>query len=350
MEYEMEAEQSPRGHKRHLEEEEAEDPSRLPTKRRLAEHGDSPSPSLSVDSADSTGSLNTSSPGRLPPQYPTKYDDDWASDGEGKTPPGSEEGSDVPAITNELVQMYRDRGAVYQAWIADPARAGCPVQLSEVTVADLFRNKVKQGGFRCLQSEYSRPKGALREDLRRLGLPITKQYRHTELMLFGVDKQGYKRYSEYSHFFATGVFIAESIFRYTGPNWSDVALAQYKYDHDVNTLKHLYYVNVINEQTLPYVRNTLYPRHNLAWSLPNQRESHTWEYGTREYQEILGTQLGKAAACVVLGAWDRGTHRIARIVTDVEKSRLHMRFDFEAIPTPGAGHGVEAMDLRYLLN
>ncbi|KAJ5120892.1 uncharacterized protein N7515_010280 [Penicillium bovifimosum] len=286
VEYEMETEQSPRGHKRRPEEEVAQDPSRPPTM--------------------------VSSPS-IPPKMM-------------KTRP-------IRAST------YRNRGAVWQEWIADPARAGCPVQRSEVTLADLIHNR----GFTCRETRFSRPSEVLREDLKRLQLPVTEQYRYTELDLFGVDKEGYRGYSQYGHFVGPGVFIAEGLSRHTGPHWSDIVLAQYTYDHDVNTLRHLYYVDVTSEQTLPLVRDVLYPRHNLDWPV-NYIDSavcHTWEYGTREYQEILGTQLGKAAACVVLGAWDRGTHRIARIVTEVERERMNMRFDFEAIPTPGPAHGGE---------
>ncbi|KAJ5420327.1 hypothetical protein N7465_002846 [Penicillium sp. CMV-2018d] len=90
-----------------------------------------------------------------------------------------------------------------------------------------------------------------------------------------------------------------------------------------------------NEETLSYVQEILYPRHDVDWPHVDRIEGHVWEYGTEDYREILGTKLGNAAACLVLGAWERGTHRIARVHTLGRQYHIHLRFDIEPIPVSG---------------
>lgn len=57
---------------------------------------------------------------------------------------------------------------------------------------------------------------------------------------------------------------------------------------------------------------------------------------TPEFQQILGTQLGRGVARLVLGAWRKGTHQIPRIHTWFLRSNLHMRFDIEPRVPAGA--------------
>ncbi|KAJ5549589.1 hypothetical protein N7513_006823 [Penicillium frequentans] len=57
----------------------------------------------------------------------------------------------------------------------------------------------------------------------------------------------------------------------------------------------------------------------------------TWNHDTDEYQALLGTQIGKISASLVLGAFTRGTRRISRVVTWINDSLLYMRFDIELV-------------------
>jgi hypothetical protein len=45
----------------------------------------------------------------------------------------------------------------------------------------------------------------------------------------------------------------------------------------------------------------------------------------------MGVVWGKGVGALVLGAWDRGTHRIARILTWQSRGNWHMRFDIEVL-------------------
>jgi hypothetical protein len=128
-----------------------------------------------------------------------------------------------------------------------------------------------------------------------------------------------------------GVIFAEFCQRPVGsvhPHWSEIALAQYQRGYDIDTLRYVYVVDCENTETLGHMRDVLFPR--LGYS-EDSREVLTWEYNTEGYKEIMGVAWGKAVGALVLGAWDRGTHRIARILTWQSKGSWHMRFDIEVL-------------------
>lgn len=294
----------------------------------------SPSP-LRLTSKSAEPAESPESPESLLP-YPIPDDNSVSSDG--KIPPAHPDdvSDDTPPVSDEQVEKYYQKGAAYETWIADPTRDGCPCRQSEHTLFGMFNHSDKKKRFHCPQNHWDDPLPSIKEDLEQLGFPINGQRcRFTRLILHSYDEKGYKRESEYQHSLAEGVIIGECIYRYTGPNWSDIALAQYKFDHPIDTLKYLYFTNVQNEETLPYVQETLYPRHDVDWPRVDRIQSQVWEYGTGDYREILGTKLGNAAACLVLGAWERGTHRIARVHTLGRQLHLHLRFDIEPVPVSG---------------
>ncbi|CAI7618408.1 unnamed protein product [Penicillium viridicatum] len=279
--------------KRGLSEEDDSSSPRLPTRRRLT--------SKSAEPAESPESPESPLP------YPILDDSSVSSDG--KIPPmpvDDVSDDDRSPVSEEQVDEYYRKGAAYEAWIADPTRGECPCIQSEHILFELLNNRDKKKRFTCPENHFADPPRPIQEDLEQLGFPTKgKMCRLTRLTLHGYDKDGYKKETEYKHSFAEGVIIGESIYRYTGPNWSNIAIAQYKFDHPIDTLKYLYFTNVQNEETLSYVQEILYPRHDLDWPNVDRIEGHVWEYGTEDYREILGTKLGNAAACLVLGAWER---------------------------------------------
>ncbi|KAJ5482257.1 hypothetical protein N7475_001069 [Penicillium sp. IBT 31633x] len=311
---------------------EDDDSSRSPTRRRLSytkpprfHNSSSPAPAQSQSSSPSSTSSTPS-----PDPYPILYDSSSTEEG---SPLYREKMQHPPPLSHEVVRAFREKGAAYQTWIANPAEIGCAVLRSTDTIAALLNNNEREKRFKCRESQYTRPPDALCQDLEKVGLPTTKTYRFTQLSQVGYDEQGHKRQTQYTHSSTEGAFIAEAIVRYTGPNWSNIALAQYRFDHDIDTLRYVYFVNVVNDETMIYVRDVLYQKYQLLWVDHGRAGSHIWKYGTPDYQEILGTKLGKAVACLVLGAWERGTHRIARVCTEVEDDMLNMRFDIESIST-----------------
>ena len=138
-------------------------------------------------------------------------------------------------------------------------------------------------------------------------------------------------YNIHTHRMGPGVIFAEFCQRPVGsvnPHWSEIALAQYQRDYDIDTLRYVYVVDCENTETLGHMRDVLFPR--LGYS-EDSREVLTWEYNTEGYKEIMGVAWGKGVGALVLGAWDGGTHRIARILTWQSKGSWHMRFDIEVL-------------------
>ena len=132
-----------------------------------------------------------------------------------------------------------------------------------------------------------------------------------------------------------GVIFLEEIRRIDkSPNAaiSDISIALYKVDNDIGTLKYVYVLDVINEETRPFVVEKLYTAaHGLD---PNNPVAHERKYGTLEYQGIWGTRIGNTVAYLMLNAFEKGTNRISNIVTlpDFQKAALHIRFDIERNP------------------
>ncbi|CAI7592911.1 unnamed protein product [Penicillium manginii] len=116
--------------------------------------------------------------------------------------------------------------------------------------------------------------------------------------------------------------------------------AFYTRNFEMNTLRHVFVQHIINEETAPFVKDLLYSENNinrrgLSWpaSVPQ-----VWDYGTPEYDGLIGSRIGKFVAYLVLSAFLRGTRRIARIetwasVTEIWDHRLHIRFDIELVGT-----------------
>ncbi|KAJ5158940.1 uncharacterized protein N7500_008591 [Penicillium coprophilum] len=287
-----------------------------------------------VMSTNSTELPDAPSSPLSPVPYPLPDDSSVSSDGKAAPTPSSLLDDERDPVSDEQVYEYHRKGTEYQEWIADPTLGGCRCGRARKSLVDLLNNENKNERLHCPENHFDNPPFSIIDDLEPLGFPTRNyKFRYTKLLLHGYDKDGYKRESEYQNTFAEGVIIGESIFRYTGPHWSDIAIAQYKFDHPIDTLKYLYFTNVQNNQTLPYVQEILYPRHDVDWPRGNEIERQVWEYDTDEYKEILGTKLGKAAACLVIGAWERGTHRIARIHTLGREYKIHLRFDIEPLPT-----------------
>lgn len=231
--------------------------------------------------------------------------------------------------SDTAVANYRAIGAQYQAWIADTATTPCPIRLSTLTMADIVENPHEEYRFEVCRNEFRSPPDEV-GDLESVGLSMANTWRLLFLRRYGSwDDDSREGWTAYQHRTAHGAIFAENITRHFGPYWSQIALAQYAYDHHIDTLRHVYVVNIQNLYTWPYVESCLYPRHGLQWYDDDQYQC--WEYGTREYQELLGTKLGRGVARLVLSAWPRGTHRIEAIITWTYVGTLQMRFDIERI-------------------
>ncbi|KAJ5774748.1 hypothetical protein N7457_009644 [Penicillium paradoxum] len=232
-------------------------------------------------------------------------------------------------VSNAVVAEYGRIGAQYQSWISGRNRTACPIQRSTLAWSDLVDPPSAQDKFEvCADEIRFSPEEA--GNIRSVGLPVGRDWRSTFILHRGYLGDGYELGSNvYMHRTGLGAIFAENIARSFGPYWGQIAQAQYQLDHHIDTLRHVYFINVQNPHTSPYVETRLYPRYGLDWRDDNGVQE--WAYATRDYQELLGTKLGRAVARLVLGAWPTGTHRIEKIVTWTILGVLQMRFDIKPI-------------------
>ncbi|KAJ5107646.1 hypothetical protein N7456_004321 [Penicillium angulare] len=72
----------------------------------------------------------------------------------------------------------------------------------------------------------------------------------------------------------------------------------------LDTLRHVLVQGVMNTQTVAALERCTGKNEGLFDS---------FERGSPEYQELLGTRIGRMVAYLVLGAFPRGTRKISRI-------------------------------------
>lgn len=70
-----------------------------------------------------------------------------------------------------------------------------------------------------------------------------------------------------------------------------------------------------NADTKGLLRKKTYTDANFLGYPDAEKQGTIWEWGTPEYQALLGTEIGKVMTCFVLGAFEREGRRIARIVS-----------------------------------
>lgn len=96
---------------------------------------------------------------------------------------------------------------------------------------------------------------------------------------------------------------------------------------------------VINPETVGFIQTQLYSEDNgLIWAVfksdVDLEDPETWAHGTPEYDALLGTRIGKLISYIVLGGFERGSFRIAQVVTWPSwllGARANMRFDNEPV-------------------
>ncbi|CAG8898770.1 unnamed protein product [Penicillium egyptiacum] len=239
-----------------------------------------------------------------------------------------------PTPPRNEITRFRRRGLQFENWMANTNQSGAASGVAPST--QRLRPLVEASPpneplFNVWRTSYGGPPAEIRESLKSTNLPQNargQHYRHSSLIRDKVIDV-----SSYVHYIVEGAIIAQEIFRKEGPYWSDIALALYKHDAQIDTLRYVFMLHVENDETIALVGKVLYRQHRLPG--PENRattpEIHTWRMRTADFERILGTQLGRAVSRLVLAAWPVGTHHIPRIHTWFLSSHLHMRFDIERI-------------------
>ncbi|KAJ6095504.1 hypothetical protein N7486_006250 [Penicillium sp. IBT 16267x] len=123
------------------------------------------------------------------------------------------------------------------------------------------------------------------------------------------------------------------------PQMSDLTRIAYAHWWPLESLRNIYFCSVEEESTKKLCRDQIYTGNGLSWVTyegeSEESTSHTWEYGTPEYQALLGTRIGRVVGFLVLSGFEQGTRRVSRIVTfhakdnDSLKLSFFIRFDIE---------------------
>ncbi|KAF3385074.1 hypothetical protein F1880_001866 [Penicillium rolfsii] len=112
-----------------------------------------------------------------------------------------------------------------------------------------------------------------------------------------------------------------------------IAQALYEKYHLINTLKHVVVMDIVNENTMWLLEQQIYG--DNSGRVPPINKPEIFEYGTAEYEALLGTRTGAVVAYLVLGAFARGTRRISRIAIENPRGEcVNLRFDIENV-NPG---------------
>ncbi|KAJ9488012.1 hypothetical protein VN97_g5293 [Penicillium thymicola] len=245
-----------------------------------------------------------------------------------------------PMPKEEELATYRRKGAQLIAWLEDANEPNCDIAQATLTLDDLLNNFPEETRFRVRESNFKNL-GDLFEggEPESMGLN-TEEKRYRKSMVISpvidqaiLDSFGLANMSNsFEHVVGPGVLAATGIFRHDCIQWNEVARAVYEWDHPITTLRHIKYDTVVNSETAPYIRRVAYPRHYRNFHAARTEPCLKIERGTREYEELLGTKLGKAAAILLISSLPRGTVRIARAVTWNNRSSVDLRFEIEPIP------------------
>ncbi|KAJ5940858.1 hypothetical protein N7516_001026 [Penicillium verrucosum] len=244
-----------------------------------------------------------------------------------------------PMPKDAQVATFRRKGAQVIAWLEDPNEPNCDIAQTTTTLHDLMNNLPEESRFQVKESNFQNLgnlfQGAEPESM---GLDTTpNSYRKSTVFSPVVDQEILDKFglagmtNGFEHIVGPGVLVATSIFRHDCVQWNVVARAVYEWDHPISTLRHIMFEMIVNSETAPYIRRVAYARHGRDFSTARNEPCLKIERGTREYEELLGTKLGRAAAILLISCFPRGTVRIARAVA-WNDGTTELRFEIEPIP------------------
>lgn len=226
-------------------------------------------------------------------------------------------------------------GAHWQRWIEDPLAPGCRVELQSqpLNLMALTTHPDETQRWSFGRNTFVPAPAGFDEQLQQLGLPVGPQaYRKIRINGPDLDERINAEPNEYVHLTARGVIFGMDLNRYNGPHWNEIALGQYALDFPLETLRYIYFNDVINHDTKTFIFDQIYgPLSELRFLDINNTQVENkmiWTHGTPEYQGIMGTTFGKMVAALMISAFPRGSFQIARIVT-WKYADLQIRFDIE---------------------
>ncbi|KAJ5654260.1 hypothetical protein N7490_001263 [Penicillium lividum] len=210
----------------------------------------------------------------------------------------------------------RIRGARVSRWLENPDEPNCPIPQNTLTPDEIEQKATKFDRFPNV-------------DILLAGHTLLLPPEWPACQTRGSYTYYSMRFNRdsWSGFTTAGILIIQAMRRVqpVTPHPSEVGLSLYAKEQGLDELRYVFATTIINWQTSHFVTVDLYS----VWP----GEARTWEFGSKEYEELLGTRIGRTVAYLVLGGFERGSRRIARIVTYCEDvgacGDLNIRFDIE---------------------
>lgn len=242
-----------------------------------------------------------------------------------------------PILTwHEIFEQHRVNGALQQSLIDNPRQVENRVNPLAFQISDLTQGRHLPGKWEVRRNAEAAVPQDFHNDIAQLGLSTQcwqlamRNGPPRRRTIFMTDDSQQEPHNVQYNAVAEGYIIAIDIKRADGPHWSEIALALYISRHAIETLRHIYFQNIVNEDVmgilLPMYSILLGTSQRVVMERIPPGVQTIWQFGTPGYQALMGTAFGKAVAALLLAAFPNGGYRVARIVT-FKAVIMQMRFD-----------------------
>lgn len=220
----------------------------------------------------------------------------------------------------------QEEGALLQRWIADPTDTDCPIQPCTRTMDDL-----SQEGHFWLYDSSRDTTGLIPAQYESYLTRILVDYDEYLAEYFTVGAPN--RVPRHAISTRPGAILSWDMVPPARVSWAEAAQMMYQEHHDMGSLRRVYIQEILCPGMLGVIVNEIYRVNGLEWPPASPAEAfQIWNYGTPEYQFLLGTRIGQQVAHLVLAAFPRGTRRISSITTwNYAGPSLHLQFDLEEV-------------------
>lgn len=228
------------------------------------------------------------------------------------------------SVVNEAI--LKAKGHRVSAWLENPEEPGCPVSNKILAESD-FQNAITE----TEGEQVDMPEHIYMSDpLIMNNIPGT-----------AIEYSFYYDGVEWSGLISSNTIVIDSMIRDNaggptpGPHISDITISLFQKHFRLENLSHIFVCDIINEEACHLFKKHIYNN----W--PNPSKPQRWKHGSKEYNTILGSRVGRTMAYVVLAGFPRGSRRISQVVSwplqvgAAGAHVLHLRFDVESISALG---------------
>lgn len=224
-------------------------------------------------------------------------------------------------------------GERFHTIMTDSAAPGCSVPRITFSLNDLYSPSwSSEYRPKCLQEEHKSMIEAAG-----LGLPIESQIHNFDSQYRYIWINNLSTWTEWCGYVGPGVIFIDVIMRApaTGdpvgdPRLTDMTKAVYETSFPMDSLKHIFICDIVNQETCRIVNDHIIRRTRRL------QANTSYEIDSDLFKVILGTELGRFVARFILGTWGQGVKRVERITVMAyvpTQSLTNLRFDIGDCPS-----------------